>query len=109
MFPDNLINLRPRALDEYGRNKAKHSQIEGLATLLVLNDEIRKLSNIREFGFYSTNETHHLIPYHTAYLWSPKALQGIEIVAQSGIAEIDEHAPANQWLIDTIKKNSKAA
>ena len=85
-------------------DKAKHSQIEGLATLLVLNDEIRKLSNIREFGFYATNETHHLIPYHTAYLWQPKTLVGIKIVAQSGIAEVDEHAPANQWLIDTIKK-----
>jgi hypothetical protein len=84
--------------------KAKHSQIEGLATLLVLNDEIRKLSSIREFGFYSTNETHHLIPYHTAYLWQPKLLTGVEIVAQSGIAEIDEHAPANQWLSNTIKK-----
>lgn len=83
-------------------NKAKHSQIEGLATLLVLNDDIRKLATIREFGFYATNETHHLIPYHTGYLWSPKALTGIEIIAQSGIAEIDEHAPANQWLISTI-------
>lgn len=85
-------------------NKAKHSQIEGLATLLVLNDDIRKLATIREFGFYATNETHHLIPYHTGYLWSPKALTGIKIVAQSGIAEIDEHAPANQWLIGTIKE-----
>lgn len=85
-------------------NRTKHSQIEGLATLLVLNDEIRKLASIREFGFYSTNETHHLIPYHTAYLWQPKAVVGIEIVAQSGIAEIDEHAPANQWLIGVIKK-----
>jgi hypothetical protein len=85
-------------------DKSKHSQIEGLATLLVLNDEIRKLTNIREFGFYATNETHHLIPYHTAYLWQPKAITGIDILAQSGIAEIDEHAPANQWLMATIKK-----
>ncbi len=84
-------------------NQAKHSQIEGLATLLVLNDEIRKLTNIREFGFYATNETHHLIPYHTAYLWQPRAITGVEIIAQSGIAEIDEHAPANQWLIGVIK------
>ena len=85
-------------------DKAKHSQIEGLATLLVLNDEIRKLTSIREFGFYATNETHHLIPYHTAYLWQPKPLTGNQIVAQSGIAEIDEHAPANQWLSKTIEK-----
>ncbi len=84
--------------------KAKHSQIEGLATLLVLNDDIRKLASIREFGFYATNETHHLIPYHTAYLWQPGFVTGIDILAQSGIAEIDEHAPANQWLANSIKK-----
>ncbi len=33
------------------------SQIEGLATLLVLDDEIRKLTSLREFSFFATNET----------------------------------------------------
>lgn len=88
---------------------AKHSQIEGLATLLVLNDELRKISNIREFGFYSTNETHHLIPYHTAFLWQPKPLTGYEIVAQSGTAEIDEHSHTNQWLVKFISETISAA
>jgi len=86
-------------------DKNNQSQIEGLATLLVINDDIKKLTSIREFGFYSTNETHHLIPYHIAYLWLPKPFGGIEITAQSGTAEIDEHAPANQWLVAMVKKN----
>lgn len=85
-------------------NKAKQPQIEGIATLLVLNDELRKVANIREFGFFVTNETHRLLPYHTAYLWEPKAMGGVQLTAQSGTAEIDEHAPQNQWLIGVIGK-----
>lgn len=85
-------------------NQTRQAQIEGLATLLVLDEEIRKLTNIREFGFFSTNETHRLIPYHTAYLWQAKEFIGTHLVAQSGVAEIDLHAPGNQWLIRKINE-----
>lgn len=85
-------------------NETRQAQIEGLATLLVLDEEIRKLSNIREFGFFSTNETHRLVPYHTAYLWQLKEFIGTHLIAQSGVAEIDIHVPANQWLIHKINK-----
>ncbi|GEM_PF-2745759 len=85
-------------------NEHTQTQIEGLATLLVLDEEVRKLTNIREFGFFSTNETHRLMPYHTAYLWQFKDLIGTYLVAQSGTAEIDLHAPANQWVLHTINK-----
>src|SRR5579862_9162597 len=80
------------------------TQIEGLATLLVLGEEIRALTDIREFGFFSTNETHRLIPYHTAYLWQLREFIGPHLVAQSGTAEIDIHVPANQWLLHKIKE-----
>lgn len=79
------------------------AQIEGLATLLVLDDEIKRLTNIREFGFFATNETHRLIHYHTAYLWEKKDFVGIEIVAQSGIAELDPHTSINLWLKERIQ------
>lgn len=85
-------------------NETKQSQIENLATLLVLDEEIRKLSNVREFGFFSTNETHRLIPYHTAYMWELKELIGTHIIAQSGTAEIDIQAPANQWVKNKINE-----
>jgi hypothetical protein len=65
---------------------------------------LRKLINLREFGFFSTNETHRLIPYHTAYLWEKRDLLGIHLIAQSGISELDTHAPTNQWLMETINK-----
>lgn len=85
--------------------KAKQSQIEGIATLLVLNDELRKVNSVKEFGFFVTNETHNLIPYHTAFFWQPKAIgSSVEVLAQSGTAEVDPHAPHNIWLVDTIKK-----
>lgn len=78
------------------------AQIEGLATLLVLDDEIKRLTNLREFGFFSTNETHRLIPYHTAYLWEKKELLGVQLVAQSGTAEFDPHSSINLWLKEKI-------
>lgn len=79
------------------------AQIEGLATLLVLDDEIKRLTNMREFGFFSTNETHRLIHYHTAYLWEKKDFIGTEIVAQSGTAEFDPHTSINLWMKERIQ------
>lgn len=83
---------------------AMQAQIEGLATLLVLDEEIRKLTNIRELGFFSTNETYRLIPYHTGYLWQLKEIIGTQLITQSGTAEIDRHAPVNQWLVEKINE-----
>lgn len=85
-------------------NENTRAQIEGLATLLVLDDEIKRLSNLREFGFFSTNETHRLIPYHTAYLWEKKELLGVQLTAQSGIAEFDAHSSINLWLREVINQ-----
>jgi multidrug resistance efflux pump len=82
----------------------EQAQVQGIATLLILNDELRKLINLREFGFFTTNETHRLVPYHTAYLWEKRDLMGIHLIAQSGISELDSHAPTNQWLMETINK-----
>lgn len=79
------------------------AQIEGLATLLVLYDEIKRLANLREFGFFSTNETHRLVAYHTAYLWEKKEFIGTDIVAQSGTAEFDPHTSINLWLKERIQ------
>jgi hypothetical protein len=96
--------MRPGNEIAMADNENRQAQIEGLATLLVLDEEIRKLTNIREFGFFSTNETHRLISYHSSYLWQLKDLIGTHLIAQSGVAEIDIHAPTNQWLINKINK-----
>lgn len=86
------------------------AQVEGLATLIVLDDEVRRLTNLREFAFFSTNETHRLIPYHTAFLWQNKDFLGPLLIMQSGTAELDAHAPINHWvnmLIELILKSEK--
>jgi hypothetical protein len=80
------------------------AQVEGLATLLVLDDEIRKLTNLREFAFFSTNETHRLIAYHSAFLWQKKEFIGTHLIMQSGSAEIDAHAHSNQWVKFVINR-----
>ncbi len=82
-------------------NRNVQSQIEGMATLLVLDDETRKLTTLREFSFFTTNETHRLIPYHISWLWK-KDYTGIHLLMQSGTAEIDQTAPINRWLKDKI-------
>lgn len=82
--------------------KNTQSQIEGLATLLVLDDETRKLNTLREFSFFATNETHRLVHYHTAFLCKIKEFIGVEIIAQSGVPELDKHAPVNQFLATKI-------
>jgi hypothetical protein len=84
--------------------KSAQGQIEGLATLLVLNDETKKLSSLREFGFFSTNETHRLIPYHTAFLWKKTDFTQVEIIAQSGSPDVDIHSPLNLVLKELIQK-----
>lgn len=83
-------------------NEKAKAQMEGLATLLVLNDEIRKVTNMREFGFFTTNETHRLIPYHVAFLWKKKEITGADLLTQSGTPELDNHSISNQWLRDKI-------
>lgn len=85
-------------------NEKTKAQMEGLATLLVLNDEIRKVSNIREFGFFTTNETHRLIPYHVALLWKKNEVTGTTLLAQSGTPEVDNNSITNQWLRDKIEE-----
>jgi biotin carboxyl carrier protein len=86
-----------------------HSQMEKLAVLLVLGEETRKLSSVREFAFFSTNETHRLVAYHTAYIWQLRELIGPYLVVQSGTAEIDIHTPANQWLLSKIQQIRESA
>lgn len=88
-------------------NESTKAQIEGLATLLVLDDEIKRLMNKREFGFFSTNETHRLIAFHTGFLWEKKEFIGPEVIAQSGTAELDIHSSTNQWLKEKISAIEK--
>jgi hypothetical protein len=77
--------------------------LQGLATLLVLQDQVKNLTNLKEFGYFTTNETHRLLHFNTAYLWQKWELFDIQLLAQSEVAEIDQQTPANQWVKEAIK------
>lgn len=85
--------------------------VAGLATLLVLQDQVKRLTNLKEFGYFTTNETHRLLHFNTAFLWQKWELFNVQLLAQSEVGEIDQQTPVNQWLKDTIKeilKNDKS-
>lgn len=80
------------------------SKVELLAKLLVMNDQIKNISNIKEFGYFATNESHRLINYNTAYLWKISSIFKIEIIAQSETPEIDTQSPVILWLTEVINE-----
>lgn len=78
--------------------------LEGLATLLVLQDQLKNISTLKEFGYFVTNETHRLIHYNTAYLWKKGEITKFQLLDQSEIAEIDIQSPTSQWVQELIKE-----
>lgn len=76
--------------------------VEGLATLLVLQDQVKNLKTLKEFGFFVTNETHRLLPYHTAFLWEKSEFFNVQLLDQSEIREVDLQSPVSQWLTEAI-------
>jgi multidrug resistance efflux pump len=80
------------------------ANVEGLATLLVLQDQVKKLKNLKEFGYFVTNETHRLLHFNTAFLWQKWELFDLHLLAQSEIGEVDQQTPTNQWVKSLIKE-----
>lgn len=88
---------------------SKHAQIEKLTTLLILDDEIRKLMSLSEFGSFATNESSRLIPYSVGYLWEKKQGENVQLFAQSNTVEMDVQSPNNKWLSDRIQEILKSS
>ncbi len=78
-------------------------QVQGMSILLSLQHEVRKLTTVRDFGFFVTNETFRLISYNHAVLWNKKPAVGITLESISGVANVDKTTPFNQWLSTLIK------
>lgn len=88
-------------------NEQPKAQLEGLATLLVLNQEIRKLSTMNEFTFFVVNESFRLVPYKIAYLWYLNNWGGVELLGQSGAVEIDKSSYVSELLVKRIQLQLK--
>lgn len=80
----------------------KTQKLEDLATLLVLQDQVKNLNTLKEFGYFTTNETHRLLNYAVAFLWKKGGVENIQILDQSEVAEVDEGSPIVKWVKDEI-------
>ncbi|MDQ7988662.1 MAG: hypothetical protein REI09_03420, partial [Candidatus Dactylopiibacterium sp.] len=68
-----------------------------LAVLVQLEQRVRACANEDALAFLMVNDTHALAPYRQAVLWQAGE-DGGRIVALSGLAVPDAHAPFNVWL-----------
>ncbi|WP_130470128.1 efflux RND transporter periplasmic adaptor subunit [Candidatus Magnetaquicoccus inordinatus] len=81
-------------------------QLAGLTQLLSLFKESRHALDLPQLGFIMVNESMRLLPYHQAFFW----LQGVEeqqLIAISGVAQWDAHAPQVLWLQRLLREYSR--
>ncbi|MCC6075586.1 efflux RND transporter periplasmic adaptor subunit [Pseudomonas sp. GCM10022188] len=69
-------------------------QTNPLATLLELGHRVRHAASGPELEFIAVNDTHQLVPYRQAALWS--ADKGI--ISLSGVVQVEANVPYAQWL-----------
>ena len=69
-------------------------QTNPLATLLELGHRVRHAASVPELEFIAVNDTHQLVPYRQAALWS--ADKGI--ISLSGVVQVEANVPYAQWL-----------
>ncbi len=71
-------------------------QLQGLALLLQLQRKARGSEDLAALGFTIVNETRSLLNYRQAALWVASPFS--KIVALSGVAQFEAHAPYVVWL-----------
>ncbi|MBF0185852.1 MAG: HlyD family efflux transporter periplasmic adaptor subunit [Magnetococcales bacterium] len=73
-------------------------QVAGLSQLLSLLKESRHALELSQLGFVVVNETLRLVPYHQALFWLQPPQQKQQLIALSGVAQWDAHAPQLVWM-----------
>jgi multidrug resistance efflux pump len=79
---------------------------QGLLALVQLGGRAREAASVEELSFIAVNETRNLLTYRQAALWLGG--QG-QVVAVSGVAQLDPSAPYVQWLSRVCKSLSRDA
>lgn len=74
------------------------SQLFALSTLVQLTKRSRHAATLLELGFVIVNETHALVPYRQAFLWSGDGTGRGSLEAVSGAAVVEPQAPLTLWL-----------
>ncbi|MCQ4345836.1 HlyD family efflux transporter periplasmic adaptor subunit [Pseudomonas stutzeri] len=65
-----------------------------LGVLLELGRRVRHAASLAELEFIAVNDSHQLVPYRQAALWS--ATQGVGCL--SGVVQVEANVPYVQWL-----------
>ena len=73
------------------------SQLQGLGTLLQLEQDARHASTEQELAFLIVNNTRHLFAYDQALLFHDTLTQTASLHSVSGIADVDKNAPFVNW------------
>ena len=73
-------------------------QVEGLSTLIQLEQEARKAENTTVLAFLMANETHRLTPYRQGLIWRHDRAGKTRLATLSGTANFDRATPMVQWL-----------
>jgi len=83
------------------------SYLLALTKILQLERKARAASSVRDLGFLIVNETLSLLPYRQAALWRSDGQGRGAIVALSGVAVLDPHAPYALWLNRVLRSLRK--
>lgn len=75
---------------------SQQRQLQGLAMLVQLQRKARACEDSMALAFTMVNETHSLTAYRQAALWAGQPVS--RVVALSGVAQLDVHAPYPVWL-----------
>ncbi|SFQ32836.1 HlyD family secretion protein [Geopseudomonas sagittaria] len=76
-----------------------------LAILLELGHRVRHAASVRELEFIAVNDSHQLVPYRQAALWSSR--QGI--ASLSGVIQVEANVPYAQWLAKVCRHLADSA
>ncbi|MBF0415996.1 MAG: HlyD family efflux transporter periplasmic adaptor subunit [Magnetococcales bacterium] len=83
-------------------------QVQGLTTLLTLQEEARKAESLAQLGFVVVNETLRLVFYAQAIFWRWSASGKVTIAAVSGVPRFDANAPQMVWYQKAIDQVHQA-
>ncbi|HIJ85156.1 MAG TPA: hypothetical protein HPQ00_13265, partial [Magnetococcales bacterium] len=72
-------------------------QVQGLTTLLSLQEEARKAQSFAELAFVAVNGTLRLVAYAQAIFWRWSGTKKITLAAVSGAPRFDANAPQMVW------------
>ncbi len=67
------------------------------ANLLQIEHDVRQADNAKVIEFIATNDSWRIVPYRQAVLWRPGPSGAMRLRLVSGLADVAEDSPFQQW------------